>query len=59
MSRQIPVEGSDKPAIVDDENFEYLSQFEWFAVEDADGKIHAGRIVLMEEDVLNRAANNS
>ena len=55
-SAKIPVEGSDKPAVVDADNFEFLDHFRWTAALQ-DGHIHAaaeiqGQRVLMEDLVL-------
>ena len=34
MSKEIPVTGSDRPAIVDDQDFEWAMIYEWFLDED-------------------------
>ena len=54
--RKIPVKGSRKPAIVDDEDFELVSQWEWHVVSGPHGAHAAtwvsGREVLMEHLII-------
>jgi hypothetical protein len=56
MAAEIQLIGSNTPAIVDDHNREFISQWTWHAIE-RKGNIHAaariaGRNVLMEEVVF-------
>ena len=59
--KKIKLMNSDKEAMVDDEDYEYLNQFQWFltkkgfaAREDVDGAR-----IYMHDEVLNRTANKN
>jgi hypothetical protein len=64
MAKKIPLtEGLF--ATVDDEDYEWLSAYDWIAVHTEDGKTYAGRLVndgtdviLMHEEIMRRASVN-
>jgi hypothetical protein len=56
MTAQIPVVGSSRPALIDQDNYDFISKWLWLAVQGRNGThaaaIIAGHPVLMEEVVM-------
>ncbi|HEY1248461.1 MAG TPA: hypothetical protein VGE97_05700 [Nitrososphaera sp.] len=54
MSREIPLVNSDKKAIVDDEDYERISKYEWFLDGETGyaARIENMKLIFMQEDVL-------
>ncbi len=52
MVKEIILKNSHTPALVDEEDYEWLNQFEWEAIELEDG-VHAARRVIYEEGTFS------
>lgn len=60
IMREIPLNGSSLKSTVDDEDYDWLMQWEWFALEYKPGKFYAARtakdgsLILMHDEIFKR-----